>query len=235
MRLRKPWMIKLAAWFGVGLLRCWMRTIACHTDAQGQATDPWDRTVRGNFIYAMWHDSLVFSFRKRSVRPVTALISQSSDGTLISSICHALNIGTVRGSSSRGGIAAARGAIEAARQSHLVVFPDGPRGPRRQVKPGIVHLASWTGLPIVPFGIGFERAWQARNWDRMSLPKPGSAITCVSGPIIKVPTGIEKTAVESYRRLIEETMLSASSAAQQWAETGERLTADSAQVRNRAA
>src|SRR5437588_3453697 len=103
-KLRRPWMIQLAAWLGVGVLRCWMRTIRCQTDSQGQGTEPWDGAVREHFIYALWHDSLLSVPRMRSCLPVTALISQSRDGELLAAVCRSYRVRTVRGSSTRGGI-----------------------------------------------------------------------------------------------------------------------------------
>jgi lysophospholipid acyltransferase (LPLAT)-like uncharacterized protein len=220
-KLRKPWMIKLAAWLSVGVLRCWMRTLNCRTDSQGQVVEPWDPAVREHFIYALWHDSFLCVPRLRThIANVTVLISQSRDGELLATMGRYCGLRTVRGSSTRGGIEAGAKAIEAARRSHLLVATDGPRGPRRRVKRGLVCLASWTGLRIVPLGVGFERAWHARSWDRLALPQPLSTITVVAGPVITVPPGIRKAETEHYRKRVEDTMLAASAAAQQWADEG---------------
>jgi lysophospholipid acyltransferase (LPLAT)-like uncharacterized protein len=218
-KLRKPWMIKLAAFLGVGVLRIWSRTLRCCTDSRGQTIEPWNPAVRERFIYALWHDSLFCIPRLRAyVNSVTVLISQSRDGELVALMGKRCGLQTVRGSSTRGGIEAGAKAIEAARRSHLLVIPDGPQGPRRKVKRGLICLASLTGRRIVPLGVGFDNAWHARSWDRFSIPKPWSKITVVAGPIITVPPGIRKADTEHYRKLLEDNMLTTSNAAQQWAE-----------------
>src|SRR5262249_1796498 len=160
-----PWMIKLAAICGVGVLRLWMKTIRRLADPQGQLIEPWDPRLREYMIYTLWHDSLLCVPRLSTCLPATALIIQSRDGELLATIAKHYGIDPVRGSSSRGGIDAITDAVDAGKRSHLVVAPDGPRGPRRQVKRGLVYLASWTGMKIVPLGVGFDRAWHARSWD----------------------------------------------------------------------
>jgi lysophospholipid acyltransferase (LPLAT)-like uncharacterized protein len=219
-KLRKPWMIKAAAWFGVGVLRMWMRTIRIRSDSQGQLTEPWDRAVDKPLIYAFWHDSLLCIPRQRSRLPVTALISQSRDGELLTTIGKYYNMRTIRGSSTRGGIEAVNEAVAAAKRSHLLVAPDGPKGPAREIKRGLIYLASWTQLCIVPLGVGFSNHWRAGSWDRMYVPKPWSTITLVAGPVMSVPPDIHKVDTERYRVVLQENMLRASAAAQQWAETG---------------
>lgn len=222
MKLRKPWMIKLAARLGVRVLRLWMSTIRCRTDAQGQRTDPWDPTVRERYIYAYWHEYLFMVPAVRSAAPVTALVSHSADGELLNQICQSCGMNTVRGSSTRGGMGAMEGLLDLGGNTHLVVAPDGPRGPRREVKRGLVYLASWTQRPIVPVGVGFSRAWRVRSWDRMAVPKPFSTIAYVAGPVIRVPPGLGKAAMEQYRRLTEQTIEAATAAAEAWARGGDR-------------
>ena len=63
--------------------------------------------------------------------------------------------------------------LRLSRQAHLVITPDGPRGPRRQVQAGMVYLAARTGVPIVPVGIGYDRPWRTKSWDRFAVPRPG--------------------------------------------------------------
>ena len=57
----------------------------------------------------------------------------------------------VRGSSTRGGARALLGAVRELQAGHSVAFtPDGPRGPRRELKPGVVAAAQRGGAVIVP-------------------------------------------------------------------------------------
>jgi hypothetical protein len=61
------------------------------------------------------------------------------------------------------------------RPRHLLT-PDGPRGPRYQLQPGILKLAEATGAPIVPIHVRFHSAWRLKTWDRFVIPKPFSRV-----------------------------------------------------------
>src|SRR5262249_18782574 len=123
---------------------------------------------------------------------------------------------TVRGSTTRGG---SQALLEMMHQTegHLGVTPDGPRGPRRQVQMGMIFLASLTGLPIIPVGMGFGRAWRLRSCDRFALPIPGSAVDVVPGLPIQVPTRLTRSSLEQYRQLVESEMARVTAAAERWA------------------
>src|SRR5207247_3368969 len=96
------------------------------------------------------------------------------------------------------------------RLTHLGVTPDGPQGPRRRVQMGTIFLAAQTGLPIVPFGVGYSRAWRAPSWDWLAVPWPGTRITVVVAPEVRVPRGLSRPQLEQYRRLVEERLNHAS-------------------------
>jgi lysophospholipid acyltransferase (LPLAT)-like uncharacterized protein len=79
------------------------------------------------------------------------LISRHRDGELIQRIVARFGFQAIRGSSTRGGALALRQLIRLGRSGvDLVVTPDGPKGPRQVVQPGVIQLARATGLPIVP-------------------------------------------------------------------------------------
>jgi hypothetical protein len=104
--------------------------------------------------------------------------------------------------------------IRCEQSAHLAITPDGPRGPRRQVQLGVVLLASCTGLPIVPVGIGYSRAWRARSWDRFAVPQPFSTVTGVVQPPIVVPPNLDKEGLEAHRQLVEARLLEATHSAE---------------------
>ena len=59
---------------------------------------------------------------------------------------------------------------------HAGVTPDGPKGPARVCKTGVVALAKLTGRPIILMGLDYARCWRLRNWDRFALPLPFSRV-----------------------------------------------------------
>lgn len=113
---------------------------------------------------------LVYLHRSRGH---TAVISQSRDGQIISDVMLHLGYETLRGSSSRGGARALAGMIRVLREGRTIgVTPDGPRGPRGSVQPGLVHASARAGAPVVSLGLGSDRSWRLNSWDRFVIPKP---------------------------------------------------------------
>lgn len=103
------------------------------------------------YIIAFWHEHLLLMLHSQYRRPARVLVSQSRDGELIASTFAFYGIEVSRGSSTRGSIGAMREMIREARSGVNIVFtPDGPKGPRRVVKEGLIFAAQMTGLPIVP-------------------------------------------------------------------------------------
>src|SRR5690554_7468578 len=98
-----------------------------------------------------WHGHLlVFAFRQRGAGLAT-LISQSKDGEYIARVVQRWGYTVLRGSSSRGGAGALRSMVRVLRNGQsLAVTPDGPRGPRRKLKPGSLLAARMTGVPVLP-------------------------------------------------------------------------------------
>jgi lysophospholipid acyltransferase (LPLAT)-like uncharacterized protein len=220
MSLRNPLVIRGLGLLGAWVIRGWMGTIRCRCAFPDGCVHPTDARIEPN-IYAFWHEALLFpvAFKAR----VHVLTSQSADGELMTQVCRHLRIGVVRGSSTRGGSQALLDLLKCWRNSHLMITPDGPLGPRRQVKLGAIFLASRTGLPIVPIGVGFCQAWRARSWDRFAVPYPWSTATCVAAPAIRVPARLDRNGLEHYRQLIEEEMTKATDAAERWAQGGARI------------
>lgn len=214
MKLRNPTLIRLVAFAAALVIRCWMSTLRVRIVSQDGKVHP-TNWRRERYIYAFWHETLLApTVRKARVR---IMISLHADGELIAQIVRFLGYGVVRGSPKRGGIMALMDMMSASDRSHLIVTPDGPRGPRRRLKLGIVYLASRTGLPIVPLGIGFTRAWRARSWDRFAMPWPFSTVLGIVGEPLAVPPGLDREDLERERVRIEEKFLAVTAAAERWA------------------
>ena len=155
-------------------------------------------------IIAFWHEQLVlmpcFGWWPR----LCIMISQHRDGELIARAVRPLGIEAVRGSSTRGGRGALRKILQAYQQgASLAWTPDGPRGPRRVAKSGVIHTARATGAMIVP--VAAAARWQRRlgSWDRMILPWPGSRLVFVVGAPIRVAHAASSEDVEAARATLE--------------------------------
>jgi len=109
-------------------------------------------------IIAFWHGRQLMMPLAYRGKEAHVLISQHRDGELIRRIVARFGLEAVRGSSTRGGTAALRRMIRLGLAGKdLVVTPDGPKGPRQIVQMGVIHLASATGLPIVPLAFGCSK------------------------------------------------------------------------------
>jgi len=215
MKLRNPLLIKGLGLAGALLVRQWMSTLVVRVDYRACGPQPADPR-RERCLYAFWHETLLFATLFPTTR-VHVLISQHADGEFIAQVCRHLRIGVIRGSSTRGGAGGVWDMLALARRSHLAITPDGPRGPRRRVQLGTIFVAAKTGLPIVPFGVGFARAWRARSWDRFAVPYPYSLATCVGAAPITVPPTLGLKELGYYRDLVERCLLAATDEAEHWA------------------
>jgi len=149
-------------------------------------------------IIAFWHNRtmLMAYFFYTYCRGRTALtfISLSRDGQLITDVAARFGIKAVRGSSSRHGISATMAALRASDDPRidLVITPDGPRGPRYQIRPGLLRLAQMTGRPIV--AVTYDLPWKhlLNSWDRFHIPCPFSTCRLITSEPIFVPTHATK-------------------------------------------
>src|SRR5713101_9591007 len=155
-------------------------------------------------IYAIWHGRLALMPWLYAGRDLRVLISRSRDGEIVAALIRRFGFVPVRGSSSRGGAQGFRALTRAlgAGQS-VVVVPDGPRGPREVVKPGIVGLARLSGAAVVPVALGASSEWRLRSWDEFRIPKPFARCVVRFGDPIRVPDDADRAAQESARKEIE--------------------------------
>jgi lysophospholipid acyltransferase (LPLAT)-like uncharacterized protein len=159
-------------------------------------------------LVAIWHGRLLYFlhlYMRRYRRfSVTVLVSRSRDGEFISQVAKWGGVHTTRGSSRRGGSQALLGIIKQVHQGTLAMFtPDGPRGPRYRVQPGIVTVAKKTGAPIVP--VTYNARWKKvmQSWDRFVVPLPFSRVVVVCGDPIYVPAEASAALCEAKRQEVE--------------------------------
>ncbi len=158
-------------------------------------------------IFVFWHGRLLPLIHVHRHQRTVVLVSEHRDGEYIARLLHHFGFGTVRGSSTRGGVRGLKGLIRAARRGwDLAITPDGPRGPSRELKLGALTVARITGLPLVPVGVGVTSAWRIRSWDGLLVPKPFSTVRVAYGPPTLVPRNadqakIDEVAVSLHRRL----------------------------------
>jgi len=163
-------------------------------------------------IVAFWHNrvALMAYFFTRYCRGREALtfISRSRDGQFITNVAARFGIRAVRGSSSRHGMSAMLAAVRAASDVHLDIYitPDGPRGPRYEIQPGLVRLAQLTHRPIVPVTYQLSRKRQLNSWDRFFVPLPFATCHLVTGEPIFVPENASEAELEAITARIAKAL-----------------------------
>ena len=221
----------LAAWW----IRIWNWTLHYRHVSFGPDLRPQLPGLAGRYIYGFWHEDMVVPAYQYARPDVHVLISRHADGQLIAEAIRRLGLKVVSGSTTRGAAEAVLKLIEVARGTHIVITPDGPRGPRRCAQRGIVFIAARTGLAIVPVGFGYARAWRTKSWDRMALPRPFSRVVSVSLPPIHVPAVEEKDQLEVFRQKVERAMREASRLAHELAAGNEAVVAQQSTKSDQAA
>ncbi len=216
MKLRHPGLLKLLGWLASVIIRLWMSTVRLRIRMHDDRTDPDHPRCLGRHIHAFWHEALLALTSTPYRQPVHVLISLHADGELIAQVIRWLGLRSVRGSSSRGGGQALLDLMQIGQQAHVAVTPDGPRGPRRQAQRGTIFLASQIGLPIVPYGLAFSRAWRAKSWDRMAVPLPFSTIYGITGPSLEVPANCHRQQQQQFAEQLQERMNEATRQAEAW-------------------
>ncbi|MEO8041847.1 MAG: lysophospholipid acyltransferase family protein [Acidobacteriota bacterium] len=168
-------------------------------------------------IYCLWHDRIfggTFFLRDRGIVVIT---SQSLDGEYIARFLKRFGFGTIRGSSSRGGVKALVEMIRYMGRGLSMAFTvDGPRGPRYVAKTGAILLAKKTGNPIVPFSVDCSSYWTVKSWDRMHIPKPFTRARFVIAEPIYVPHDIDALEVENKQLELQQALDSLVATGAEW-------------------
>jgi len=124
-------------------------------------------------IYAFWHGRQVILAYAYRYKHICTLSSSSEASQVIVNIIARMGYTSVLGSSSRQPV---RALIQLKKKItggyNVGITPDGPRGPFRKVKEGVVYLSQKTGVPIVPLAASEKSRIVIFNWDRFRIPLP---------------------------------------------------------------
>lgn len=153
-------------------------------------------------VYATWHEMLWHGIGALRDEGVCVLVSTHRDGELIARVIERQGFRLARGSSTRGGAQGLRDLLRAARSGagDLCITVDGPRGPRRELKDGVLFAAAAAGLPIVPLAIAVDRAWTLGTWDRLIVGQPLARVAVCFGDEVWLPPGCEREELVQVHR-----------------------------------
>ncbi len=174
-------------------------------------------TEHQTVIITFWHSRLmmmVHFWPHHLGKNIHVLISHHRDGAFITAVCRWFRLGSVRGSSRRGGAAAAVAGLRKLQAGEsLCITPDGPKGPAERAKEGAAMLAAKSGCPLVPTAYALTHRRIARSWDRMLIPLPfGRGSFCVGEPLFIPPEMDEQTASHTLTEALRHVTLRADAA-----------------------
>ncbi|OIQ19706.1 MAG: hypothetical protein BM556_04270 [Bacteriovorax sp. MedPE-SWde] len=163
-----------------------------------------EQMVEGkNYALAVWHQNLVCCILTAK-KPMVSMTSRSKDGEIAARTAQKLGIIPTRGSSSRGGRAALQQMIDLIRKTNYItgLTVDGPRGPAKFPKAGVISIAHHCKIPLVPYiAISSRRYTFNKSWDKFRMPLPFGTIRHYYGEPIMIE-GLDEHSLKKYTQHI---------------------------------
>ena len=163
---------------------------------------------------AYWHQqhvlcsTLVRTWIRRGFK-ACFLVSGSVDGEVPERIARAWGAEVIRGSANQSGALALRDMQGMMKRGYSVVTTaDGPRGPKYEIKPGVVVMARIGNVPVVPIACAADRAWYLDRWDDFMIPKPFARVVMAVGEPYSIPANVSLDAIEPHRLNVQEAVMS---------------------------
>lgn len=201
--LRKKWWtvpVGHLVWFFITLVCFTLRKKVILEDANGKPM--------GSFqcIIALWHNRVFvpcyvyrYVIKGKKVQ-MSMLTSASKDGALLATVAKDYGMRAVRGSSRRRGVAGFMDMLRELKDGcSMCITPDGPKGPIYKCHPGVIKLASVSGLPIVPARVSYSSYWRIKKaWDGFVIPKPFSRVVVHLAKPLYVPSELTPEIQQEY-------------------------------------
>lgn len=161
------------------------------------------------YLLAFWHGNMLLAWYLHRGKKIMGLTSLSKDGDLLANLLKKWGYFVARGSSNKEGKVALGIMVDYLKHDGPVALtPDGPRGPLRELKPGVVVAAHRAGVPVVFAGVGFKKKRCLKSWDRFEIPALfTSAKVVYSDPFI-VPAEADREALSGFIHSAQELLIS---------------------------
>jgi lysophospholipid acyltransferase (LPLAT)-like uncharacterized protein len=186
----------------------WLWAKSARTTVLGEKSYIELRNKKKPVVILIWHGRIFFApffFRRRGIMP---LVSPSEDGEIIAQIIARWGYKTLRGSSSHNIIKAWNEMKkELEKGGELIIVPDGPRGPDREMKPGALKLAKETGAYLVPFTFSSSKRKNLRSWDKFLIPRPFTRFVAIYGSPISVESDLNDEELKEKCKEVEDYMI----------------------------
>jgi lysophospholipid acyltransferase (LPLAT)-like uncharacterized protein len=165
----------------------------------------------GPLIWAFWHNrvfSVPYIWRKYlDERNGAVLTSPSGDGEIIAQVMKNFGADAVRASSNKRAAAGLRELVTWIKGNNdIAVTPDGPRGPRYALQPGIIKVAQLTKVPVFPVHVRYSKCFRLKSWDGFMIPWPFSRVEVTFGEYYKVERTRGEEEFEIERKKLEDLL-----------------------------
>ena len=159
-------------------------------------------------IFAFWHGDLLLQpylyYQFRKVPKANVLISDHFDGQIIARIMRYFKLGTIHGSTTRGGAKVLIQGLKSLSEGYDIgITPDGPKGPRHVMSDGAVVMAQKRNAKVIVFHCVPSSYWQLSSWDRFTIPKPFGTLDFYASE----PLDLEGLDMEAAKALVREKLM----------------------------
>lgn len=159
-------------------------------------------------IFAFWHSDLLMQpylyYKFRPLPKANVLISEHFDGQIIAETMHKFKLGTIRGSTTRGGAKVLIQALKSLAEGYDIgITPDGPKGPRYEVSDGVVVMAQKRHAKVIVFHCRPSSYWQLSSWDRFVIPKPFGRLDFYASE----PIDLEGLGIDEAKEVVRQALM----------------------------
>ena len=136
-----------------------------------------------NAIYAIWHENL-FPYFITNLRYKTPYSWMNHPLWFMKPVHLILRFMGVKniflGSTGHGGMDALSKVVEYLKKGHSTLIAcDGPAGPYKDLKQGVLEMSLQSGVPVVPIQFKLSKAFRLKGWDKKRIPLPFSRIEVI--------------------------------------------------------
>lgn len=166
------------------------------------------RKKNERILYLIWHGRIMLPIYIHRHEGITAMVSLHADGEMIAQAVHRLGYKTVRGSSTRGGKQAFQEMLQALKDGQeCALMPDGPRGPRHELKSGAIYLSQQADAYLLPLTFACKRKIEFNSWDRFNLIAPFSKAVAIYGKPVKAPKNLSPDDFKKFNEKLTQLMI----------------------------
>lgn len=104
-------------------------------------------------------------------------MSPHGDGRILGKLIQFFGFDTINGSTNKEATSALRAIIADLKSgTNIVITPDGPRGPAKQINSSMAKLAYKYNYKLIATSCVPENCFRLNSWDKMMVPKPFSKV-----------------------------------------------------------